>query len=862
MQYIIFLVATILLFSGFGEAQLPPGLGDIAVWTFNANIFTEGAADSALYVPTGYCKRSWFKYDGEPYNYYPYISYIPPILNAGGAFFEGGVQVANVRPSAGWPHDNPYDDDHSPPYRIPPPVFYDFVTRDADGNIYWIDNIYTDSVTCGSIANENYISYVLYWAYQQIDANVNALEFDEISGGYRFSTCGVEGDNPNTGYDDYAIGTANFATRISLFSRNDSLFWQMPVPSAGSFPDSAAKAFDDDANTFWCSDTSDSHWLQIDFGRVRTIQQVYVRFPGERIAGDFNIIYWDGASWHDFNPPIRVSGNTDSICSFLVEPARAERVRFISVDSVVCVSELQLFGQGFRQFLLKRYCVDSGWTATDPRWETEKLVDLSDTGQCPDGTMNTFNYRGYLISHGWTGNPFGGTIDETNFLNPPNPLFLDFLPTRYLSALLVYFFTDSAMLDTLKALFVKSYSYQRLQNIWTTVRDSVREYSASLGRDVFVTTNGSASGFRDGADYLLDPHGGPPMLPIYRVDNPVDTMMYYLDGSKAMLNIYRMKLKWAQSFMDEEVPVVAFVDFGHQGNLFSHLGGHAIYGFPADVRAEYLRIFPAEMYAAGMRFCYPIREPSVNAWLDTLSDGTRLIDVIKQQADFIYAHFDIYRDVFATELETLVTVNGVVPFNGEWNIVGGQFDSHVNESGVTVAYTIKTDSSQGYLHIINHSWDSAGQRIVPQDSVPVTLPVIDSCVSVKVISPDFPDTLYPDFSCAGSVVSFLLPVLEYYDVVILDFGEATVITAEADGRPDKISISLFPNPFNSFCVISAPRGACVGVYTVTGRLLFSAEAGEGPLVWTPSADLPSGVYVVRARLPDGAEITALAAYVR
>ncbi len=80
--------------------------------------------------------------------------------------------------------------------------------------------------------------------------------------------------------------------------------------------------------------------------------------------------------------------------------------------------------------------------------------------------------------------------------------------------------------------------------------------------------------------------------------------------------------------------------------------------------------------------------------------------------------------------------------------------------------------------------------------------------------------------------------------------------------PKRASLSVFPNPFNSSCAIFAPRGSKVSIYAISGKLFFGAEAGEGPLVWTPSADLPCGVYVVRARLPDGVEVTARAVHVR
>lgn len=341
-------------------------LDSVKVWTFNQGIYTQEKVDSALYVYPQYCKRGWFKYAHIPFNYFPYLGNIPPLLNEKGALLEGGVQVANVKTDAGWPYDNPYGPDHQPPYKIPDPVFYDFITRDADGNIFWIPNIYENEITCASIANENYWEYVLFWAYQEIDANVNALEFDEINGGYRFSQSGIYGDNPNTGYDDYAIGIANFASRISVISQNDSLYFVLPSPSASSELDSAKFAFDDDLSTMWISEEADSHWIEIDFKRERTVKQIYLILSPSNILRNFEIKFLRDTEGVDFNPPITVISNSDTLLSFLFERVSTQRIRLFSPDSQVYLPEFQIFGYGFRQFLLEKYVELQGWTPRDP----------------------------------------------------------------------------------------------------------------------------------------------------------------------------------------------------------------------------------------------------------------------------------------------------------------------------------------------------------------------------------------------------------------------------------------------------------------------------------------------------------------
>ncbi len=345
------------LILGFVVMQPPDNLNDVVVWTFNGRITEEWHADSAMYVNPQYCKRAWFKYSEIPCNYFADPIYnlltIPPYINNLGSLFEGGVQCAHIQLNKGWPCDNAYDDDHQPPYEVPEPVFYDFATRNANDSIYWLGN-YTYPKSNASIANENWQDFLLYWAYEQIDANVNALEFDQINAGYRFTTTGTSGNNSNDGYDDYAIGTANFATNLSVVCKHgiiNPIEWFMPTDSASSNNDSVFLAFDDNNETYWHSSFAGIHWIEIDFGRIRTIQQVYLRFPSNHILNNFEVTYWNGNTWQNFSPQISFTGNIDSICSFLVEPIKAIKVKLVSTDNEVWLSEMQLLGQGFRQYL-------------------------------------------------------------------------------------------------------------------------------------------------------------------------------------------------------------------------------------------------------------------------------------------------------------------------------------------------------------------------------------------------------------------------------------------------------------------------------------------------------------------------------
>ncbi|MCK4330017.1 T9SS type A sorting domain-containing protein [candidate division WOR-3 bacterium] len=766
----------------------------------------------------------------------------------------------------GWHCDNEYDDDHVYPFAIPDPVYDDFVTLNADGEIYYQPSgPFEFTITNSTIANENYLDYCLYWAFEQLDANVNALEFDQMDGAYELDFNADSTNNKNIGYDDYTIGAANFATRLSVVFRhgyNTPAEWFMPTDSASSMTDSAQLAFDDDYATYWHSETGDSHWIMIDFGRIRTIQQVYLRFPAEHILSNFYAVYWDSAAWQDFDAPVFDILNTDSIRLFLVEPAPAEKILLFSTDSTAYIAEMQLFGQGFRQFLLKRYCSDSGWTSTDTRWETEKLVNLSDTLQCPDGTINSFNYRKYLQAHDWTLNPFGGELTWENMLDPPNKLFLDWFPHDYYMILTLPFYNDDFMVELANDLFEESFMYESIYlNWWRTVTDSVRSYGASLGRDVFITYNGSAYVSPHYVDYFLAPMGDCLNFPVYHCTTATDTDKVCLIGDQAQINIWRLTKRRATEYLGEDVPLVAFCDFWQLGMPFAHLGG---IDEPADERAIYIRVYGMEMRAAGVNFCFPVDEAEENSWTDTLADGTPLIEVIKQQADFLNTHWNIYHHAVVSDYETLVTVNGIVPFNGEWNIdwdSGLQFDSPVNESKVTTAYMNKDDRTKSYLHIINHDWDSLTHQMIPQNNIPVEIPIEDSCIMIRVISPDFAgeDTL--PFTYQDSVVSCTIPELAYYDVLILDLFSTGV---EESNNLNRIALyQITPNPFRTTTEIrySIPIQKYVElkIYNLAGQLVKTLvneqqKARTYIVKWNgrdnKGRSLPSGMYFIRLKVGD------------
>lgn len=68
--------------------------------------------------------------------------------------------------------------------------------------------------------------------------------------------------------------------------------------------------------------------------------------------------------------------------------------------------------------------------------------------------------------------------------------------------------------------------------------------------------------------------------------------------------------------------------------------------------------------------------------------------------------------------------------------------------------------------------------------------------------------------------------------------------------PNKLSMSTFPNPFNSSCRIIVPEEASVKIADITGHIIATPKAvghTRGNFVWCPDKGTASGIYFVRAQ---------------
>ena len=115
---------------------------------------------------------------------------------------------------------------------------------------------------------------------------------------------------------------------------------------------------------------------------------------------------------------------------------------------------------------------------------------------------------------------------------------------------------------------------------------------------------------------------------------------------------------------------------------------------------------------------------------------------------------------------------------------------------------------------------------------------------------------------------------ESLEVCLVKFSkDGDIIWENSMKIPQKLSLSVYPNPFNSSCAISAPSNAKIEIFDINGKCVWQTPCGSdrskplSPLargtdtdgrqgvVWSPDEKIPSGVYLIRATAKDGQSAT-------
>jgi hypothetical protein len=232
----------------------------------------------------------------------------------------------------------------------------------------------------------------------------------------------------------------------------------------------------------------------------------------------------------------------------------------------------------FRHYLLEN-CPQTGDLRTDDRrWTDSWKIDLTDAGVCPDRTMASFDYRGYLSAHGWLRDP-----DQVN-----NPL----------------------------RVLWQQFRFWRDDRAWKALTDRIRVYAGERGRTVVISGNGLAK--------YVD-------LQVMGVWSQWDGITGHIDLRENKIPAWHALAVRGQVEAGMRVPVVFFHDWGFSDPPFPWLA------VPPSERALWMRTRGAEIYAAGAFFAFPVSGPF---GCDAQADGT--LPVMQQQSAFYRMHRDLY----------------------------------------------------------------------------------------------------------------------------------------------------------------------------------------------------------------------------
>ena len=235
----------------------------------------------------------------------------------------------------------------------------------------------------------------------------------------------------------------------------------------------------------------------------------------------------------------------------------------------------------FRRYLLRRFVKAEHWSIRDSRWKSQFGIDLTDPVQCPDHTIQTFNYAAYLRKNHWAYEP----------QHKGNPL--------------------ASIWGAPQAITAESYSAWRNNSVWHYWVSHIRAYAARRNRRVWIAANG----LNRWVDYQIGGGGA-----IWNFPRSPDGR---LDCTSSYLTDWRSYHARSRELLDgRDVPIMIFNDWGNGMPWMNNL--------TAAERAAWLGAYAPEIFAAGLFFAYPVLGP----WgCNVATDG--MLTIIQKQAKFV-----------------------------------------------------------------------------------------------------------------------------------------------------------------------------------------------------------------------------------
>jgi hypothetical protein len=321
-------------------------------------------------------------------------------------------------------------------------------------------------------------------------------------------------------------------------------------------------------------------------------------------AGDTTIGYYNG--------DIQKKEYLDFLLAWLYRQIDAG-ARTLHLDGIAAVPAVNTgysdYSMGeFNKFLIHKYCDGYGWSLDDARWQY--TFGISMELDCTDGTLNTFDYRRFLIRNGYEKDPMSYNFDlRREFGDPWN--------------------------------YLGTYLDQRNQQACEYLYTSLKNYSETRGKKVTITTNG----FSNYVDYQT--------MGVWD--------SWKLDGGR--LNItpsyithWRDIKEYSMKYLNRDVPLIVFHDWGYGMPFLGEV--------PPEDQILWLRVYAPEVFASGAVFAWPVSGGG-NLYKPTMAVQDTVMSLVKW--------YDKNRDLFINSYwngDSILNLNGL---NGIVKTVSDQY---------------------------------------------------------------------------------------------------------------------------------------------------------------------------------------------
>ncbi|WP_281903593.1 hypothetical protein [Phytohabitans aurantiacus] len=365
--------------------------------------------------------------------------------------------------------------------------------------------------------------------------------------------------------------------------------------------------------------------------------------------------------------------------------------------------------EGFDDYAIadfNRYLLAKYPTYTAADWKSRfgMTDDNLVLADVPPGDLDdNFNYRDYLRAGGWNLNPLAAA----------NPLAAEW---GRVTANRMY--ADDS-----------SFTATYLRRYWKAMVDELRAYARRTAhREILISSNGLWP-YVDFNSIGMYPWNPDEQTPDFRGADYVPVIDGHLNGAKSLQANYRY-LKEKNARIAGDVPAVVFIDWPND-MMTNYLN------LPLAEKKDYWRIFGAEAYANGLFPAFHLK--------DTVGSPTAeqsgMLEFFQSYTAFYKGHRSLFRE----------------------NRVGTEA-VRVGAANVAGSLLVRRGTGTRTLHLVNHNYD---RGIIAQAGFLVEADLRSCPRRVTMVSPDFPGSKSPAFSCRQGKLRVTVDRLDYYDVLVL-----------------------------------------------------------------------------------------------